>query len=219
MLAVIIARLLKRFMFTNDETPFVMELPPYRIPTLKVMLMHTWEKGEQYLKKMGTIILVGSIVIWFLGYFPRHEKPIHFQGTAAQYQQENSYIGQIGQWIEPAIAPLGFDWKVGISLLSGVAAKEIVVSTLSVLYAGDANAGNQELPERLRSEVRPDGSPSITPVVAFGLMIFVLIYFPCLATIVAIKNETKSWGWALFTVGYSLVLAWLLAFAVFQIFG
>jgi ferrous iron transport protein B len=219
LLAVVIARLLKRFMFIKDETPFVMELPPYRIPTLKVMLIHTWEKGEQYLRKMGTIILVGSVVIWFLGYFPRTEKQADYSGTEAQFQQEHSYIGQIGHFVEPVIAPLGFDWKVGVSLLSGVAAKEIVVSTLSVLYAGDTQVGNQALPERLRTELRPDGSRSITPVIAFGLMIFVLIYFPCLATIVAIKNETKSWGWALFTVGYSFVLAWLLAFAVFQIFG
>lgn len=220
LLAVIIARLLKRFMFIKDETPFVMELPPYRIPTLKVMLNHTWDKGEQYLKKMSTIILVGSIVIWFLGYFPRYnsvEKGYH--GTLEQYQKEQSYIGKIGHLIEPVIAPLGFDWKVGVSLLSGVAAKEIVVSTLSVLYDGDSREQNQSLPERLRSELRSDGNHSITPVTAFGFMIFVLIYFPCLATIVAIKNETKSWGWALFTLGYSLVLAWLLAFTVFQVFG
>jgi ferrous iron transport protein B len=217
-LAVIIARLLKRFMFSKDETPFVMELPPYRVPTMKSMVSHTWEKGEQYLKKMGTIILLGSIVIWFLGYYPRPEKG-DMTATEQMAQQEKSYIGQIGHFIEPAIAPLGFDWKIGVSLLSGVAAKEIVVSTLSVIYTGNSNTHVSSLSQRLQSDVRPNGEKSFTPVVALGMMLFVLIYFPCLATIVAIKNETNSWGWAFFAAGYSLVLAWLMAFGVFQIFG
>ena len=134
-------------------------------------------------------------------------------------QQENSYIGQIGHFIQPVIAPLGFDWKIGVSLLSGVAAKEIVVSTLSVLYTGDPDGDVNSLSDRLKTEVNPDGNPSFTPVIALGLMLFVLIYFPCLATIVAIKNETRSWGWAMFAAGYSLILAWLVAFAVFQLFG
>lgn len=219
-LAVIIARLLKRFMFSKDETPFVMELPPYRVPTLKSMVSHTWEKGEQYLKKMGTIILLGSIVIWFLGYYPRPEKGDNIMTATEQMaQQEKSYIGQIGHFIEPAIAPLGFDWKIGVSLLSGVAAKEIVVSTLSVIYTGNSNTHVSSLSQRLQTDVRSNGQKSFTPVVALGMMLFVLIYFPCLATIVAIKNETNSWGWAFFAAGYSLVLAWLMAFGVFQIFG
>lgn len=218
-LAVLLSRLFKRYLFKKDETPFVMELPPYRIPSLKSMFSHTWEKGEQYLKKMGTIILIGSIIIWFLGYYPRPETTVHSTSAERMEQQSNSYIGQIGHFIQPVIAPLGFDWKIGVSLLSGVAAKEIVVSTLSVLYTGDPDGDIASLTERLKSEVKPNGEPSFTPVVALGLMLFVLIYFPCLATIVAIKNETKSWGWALFAAGYSLVLAWLMAFAVFQIFG
>jgi ferrous iron transport protein B len=205
-------------MFSKDETPFVMELPPYRVPTMKSMVSHTWEKGEQYLKKMGTIILLGSIVIWFLGYYPRPEKG-DMTATEQMAQQEKSYIGQIGHFIEPAIAPLGFDWKIGVSLLSGVAAKEIVVSTLSVIYTGNSNTHVSSLSQRLQSDVRPNGEKSFTPVVALGMMLFVLIYFPCLATIVAIKNETNSWGWAFFAAGYSLVLAWLMAFGVFQIFG
>lgn len=218
-LAVIIARLLKRFMFSKDETPFVMELPPYRVPTMKSMFSHTWKKGEQYLKKMGTIILIGSIIVWFLGYYPRSENYRNLTATEQMAQQEKSYIGQIGHFIEPAISPLGFDWKIGVSLLSGVAAKEIVVSTLSVLYTGESDSHVSSLSQRLQTEVKPDGNPSFTPVIALGMMLFVLIYFPCLATIVAIKNETNSWGWALFAAGYSLILAWLVAFGVFQIFG
>ncbi len=218
-LAVIISRLFKRFLFNKDETPFVMELPPYRVPTIKSMLNHTWEKGEQYLKKMGTIILIGSIIVWFLGYYPRPENHRNLTSTEQMAQQEKSYIGQIGHFIEPAISPLGFDWKIGVSLLSGVAAKEIVVSTLSVLYTGESDSHVSSLSQRLQTEVKPDGNPSFTPVIALGMMLFVLIYFPCLATIVAIKNETNSWGWALFAAGYSLILAWLVAFGVFQIFG
>lgn len=218
-LAVVLSRLFKRFLFSKDDTPFVMELPPYRVPTLKSMASHTWEKGAQYLKKMGTIILMGSILIWFLGYFPRPDKKGPLTAAEQMEQQQNSYIGQIGQAVEPVIAPLGFDWKVGVSLLSGVAAKEIVVSTMSVLYTGDSSGNTESLTQRLQTDVRPDGSPSFTPATAFALMIFVLIYFPCLATIVAIKNETNSWGWALFAAGYSLVLAWIMAFAAYHLFG
>jgi len=218
-LAVIIARLFKRFLFTKDETPFVMELPPYRVPTAKSMFVHTWEKGGQYLKKMGTVILIGSIIIWFLGYYPRPVKTGNLTPVEHMKQQENSYIGKIGHAIEPVIEPLGFDWKIGVSLLSGVAAKEIVVSTLSVLYTGNHNDPNEPLSVRLGSEVRANGDPGFTPGVALALMVFVLIYFPCLATFVAIKNETGNWGWALFASTYSLVLAWLMAFAVFQIVG
>lgn len=218
-LAIILSKLFKRYLFKKDETPFVMELPPYRVPTLKSMFSHTWEKGEQYLKKMGTVILIGSIVIWFLGYYPRPENTAQLTAAQRMEQQENSYIGQIGHFIQPVISPLGFDWKIGVSLLSGVAAKEIVVSTLSVLYTGDPDGDIASLSNRLQSEIKPNGEPSFTPVNALGLMLFVLIYFPCLATFVAIKNETQSWGWAFFAAGYSLVLAWLMAFAVFQIFG
>ena len=218
-LAVIIARLLKRFMFNKEETPFVMELPPYRVPTMKSMVSHTWEKGEQYLKKMGTIILIGSIIVWFLGYYPQPEHAGKLNASQQMQQQENSYIGQIGHFIEPAIAPLGFDWRIGVALLSGVAAKEIVVSTLSVLFTGESNSKVNSLSQRLQNQLKPNGNPSFTPVVALGMMLFVLIYFPCLATIVAIKNETNSWSWALFTTTYSLVLAWLMAFGVYQFFG
>lgn len=212
-LAILIARLFKKFLFRKDDVPFVMELPPYRVPTLKAIWNHTWDKGYQYLKKMGTIILVGSIVIWFLGYYPRPKEEVI---TAEQHteQLENSYIGKIGHAVEPVIKPLGFDWKIGVSLLSGVAAKEIVVSTLGVIYAGNPEEDVKSLSGQLKSAVWADGSKVYTPGVALGFMLFVLIYFPCLATIVAIKNETGEWKWALFAVAYSLVLAWVVAYLV-----
>ncbi|WP_032559156.1 ferrous iron transport protein B, partial [Bacteroides fragilis] len=203
-LAVIMARLFSRFLVKGDDTPFVMELPPYRMPTMKSIFRHTWEKGAQYLKKMGGIIMIASIIIWFLGYYPDHDA----YPTQAE-QQENSYIGQIGQTVEPVLKPLGFDWKLSIGLLSGVGAKELVVSTLGVLYTNDADADVVSLAERI----------PITPLAAFSYMLFVLIYFPCIATLVAIKQESGSWKWAIFTAGYTTALAWLVSFAVYQIGG
>lgn len=202
LLAVVMARLFSRFLVKGDDTPFVMELPPYRMPTMKAILRHTWEKGAQYLRKMGGIILVASIVIWALGYYPNH----HGYNSVAE-QQEHSYIGQIGKAIEPVIEPLGFDWKLGIGLLSGVGAKELVVSTLGVLYTNDAEADTVSLRERI----------PITPLVAFCYMVFVLIYFPCIATLVAIKQESGSWRWAIFAALYTTLLAWVIAFAIYQI--
>ena len=202
LLAVVMARLFSRFLVKGDDTPFVMELPPYRMPTMKAILRHTWEKGAQYLRKMGGIILVASIVIWALGYYPNH----HSYNTVAE-QQEHSYIGQIGKAIEPVIEPLGFDWKLGIGLLSGVGAKELVVSTLGVLYTNDTEADTVSLRERI----------PITPLVAFCYMVFVLIYFPCIATLVAIKQESGSWRWAIFAALYTTLLAWVIAFAIYQI--
>ena len=202
LLAVLMARIFSRFLVKGDDTPFVMELPPYRMPTGKAVLRHTWEKGVQYLKKMGGIIMVASIIIWFLGYYPNHESY-----TSLAEQQENSYIGQIGKVIEPVIEPLGFDWKMGIGILSGVGAKELVVSTLGVLYTNEGDIDNINLADRL----------PITPLVAFGYMLFVLIYFPCIATLVAIKQESGSWKWALFAASYTTVLAWIVSFMVHQI--
>ena len=203
-LAVLLARLFSKFLVKGDDTPFVMELPPYRMPTAKSIFRHTWEKGAQYLKKMGGIIMIASIIIWFLGYYPNHDA----YETVAE-QQENSYIGQLGRGIEPVIKPLGFDWKLGIGLLSGVGAKELVVSTLGVLYADDPDADSVSLAERI----------PITPLVAFCYMLFVLIYFPCIAAIAAIKQESGSWKWALFAACYTTGLAWLVSFAVYQIGG
>ena len=203
-LAVLLARLFSKFLVKGDDTPFVMELPPYRMPTAKSIFRHTWEKGAQYLKKMGGIIMVASVIIWFLGYYPNHDA----YETVAE-QQENSYIGQLGRAIEPVIEPMGFDWKLGIGLISGVGAKELVVSTLGVLYVDDPDADSVSLAERI----------PITPLVAFCYMLFVLIYFPCIAALAAIKQESGSWKWALFAACYTTVLAWLVSFAVYQIGG
>lgn len=202
LLAVVMARLFTKVLVKGDDTPFVMELPPYRMPTSKSIFRHTWEKGAQYLKKMGGIIMVASIIIWFLGYYPNHNA----YETVAE-QQENSYIGKIGKTIEPAIKPLGYDWKLGIGLISGAGAKELVVSTLGVLYADDAEADDTTLGQRI----------PITPLIAISYMIFVLIYFPCIATLAAIKQESGSWKWAAFAGIYTTALAWIVSFCVYQI--
>ncbi|GHT24883.1 ferrous iron transport protein B [Bacteroidia bacterium] len=232
LLAVVMARIFKRFLFPEEDVPFVMELPPYRQPTVKSVVRHTWQKAKQYLQKMGGIILIASVIIWFLGYFPRHtastdriEKLIAQAQTAGDEKQateltrqlktthqEDSYIGHIGKLIEPALRPLGFDWRIGVSLLTGMAAKEVVVSTLGVLYSGDEQSG--DLPDKLQAATHPDGKPVFTPLIAFCLMLFVLIYFPCIATITAIKNESGSWKWGLFTILYTTTLAWIVTFAV-----
>lgn len=204
LLAVLMARIFSRFIVRGDDAPFVMELPPYRMPTAKSVLRHTWEKGAQYLKKMGGIIMIASVIIWSLGYYPNHDA----YSTTAE-QQENSYIGQIGKAIEPVIEPLGFDWKMGVGILSGIGAKELVVSTLGVLYTNDDGIESVDLADRI----------PITPLVAYGYMLFVLIYFPCIATVAAIKNESGSWKWAAFTICYTTLLAWIVAFLVHQVGG
>lgn len=205
-LAIIMARLMKRFLIKGEDVPFVMELPPYRIPTLKSILRHMWEKASQYLRKMGGIILIASIIIWFLGYFPRSNDP--------EMQESNSYIGKIGQTIQPVMKPLGFDWKISVGLVSGMAAKEVVVSTLGILYG---TADEEALPQRIEEATYADGTPVFTPLVALSLMLFVLIYFPCIATVAAIKNESGSWKWAGFVILYTTTLAWFVSFIVYQV--
>ena len=202
LLAVLMARIFSKFLVKGEDTPFVMELPPYRMPTAKSVMRHTWEKGAQYLKKMGGIIMIASIIIWYLGYYPNHDA----YETVAE-QQENSYIGQIGKAMEPVIKPLGFDWKMGVGILSGVGAKELVVSTLGVLFTNEGDIDSINLADRL----------PITPLVAFGYMLFVLIYFPCIATIVAIKQESGGWKWAIFAALYTTALAWVVSFLTYQI--
>ena len=212
-LAVIISRIFSKWLVRGEDTPFVMELPPYRFPTTKAIFRHTWEKGKQYLKKMGGIILVASIIVWALGYFP------HDESLSKQEQQENSYIGTIGKAIEPIFIMQGFDWKLDMGLVAGIGAKEIVASTLGVLYSGDekmddkpstANAGKYT---PLYEKMSADG---ITPLIAFCYLLFVLIYFPCIATIAAIKNECGSWKWAVFAAVYTTALAWLISALVYQ---
>ena len=240
LLAVVMARLFKRFLFKEEDVPFVMELPPYRMPTAKSIMIHMWEKAKQYLHKMGGVILVASIIIWFLGYFPRHsEMGDAFDKQIAEVEnaeldskektetiaelerlknmehQKNSYIGTIGQTIQPVLHPLGFDWKMSVSLLTGMAAQEVVVSTLSVLYTGDEE-DSQVLSERIKQDLDEEGNPVFTPLIALSLMLFVLIYFPCIATISAIVNESGSWKWGIFVIVYTCVLAWIVSFVVYQ---
>lgn len=212
-MAVLMSRIFSRYVVKGDDVPFVMELPPYRFPTGKAMFRHTWEKGKQYLKKMGGIILVASVIVWALGYFPHHEE------LTPQEQQEQSYIGRIGKTIEPAFRAQGFDWKLDVGLLAGVGAKEIVASTMGVLYAGDETVADDEEADsvkyaNLHKKMSADG---ITPLVAFCFLLFVLLYFPCIATIAAIKNESGSWKWALFTVFYTTGLAWIVSAVVYQV--
>ncbi len=214
-MAVIVSRIFTRFVIKGEDTPFVMELPPYRLPTWKATLRHTWEKGKQYLKKMGGIILVASIIVWALGYFPHNDQ------LSTQEQQEQSYIGQLGKAIEPMFRPQGFDWKLDVGLISGIGAKEIVASTLGVLYTDDDSFSDDDSYSddntkytSLRKKMMADG---ITPLSAFCFLLFVLLYFPCIATIAAIKGETGSWKWATFTAVYTTLLAWVVSAAVFQI--
>ena len=244
-LAIIMAKLFKKAFFVKEDMPFAMELPPYRLPGFKATLIHMWEKAHQYLKKMGTVILVASILIWFLGYFPRPkatdtEQPIsreqiqqdngsetggeniQWAGLSSQElqrmeQQKKSYIGRIGLFMEPVLRPLGFDWKISVSLLTGVAAKEIIISTMGVLYAGNPDEEVTSLSERLQSEKYADGSLVFNAAVALSLMVFVLIYFPCVATLAAIRSETGSWKWALFAMSYTILLAWCTAFVVYHL--
>ncbi len=224
-MAVLMSNIFARCVMGGEDTPFVMELPPYRWPTAKAVWRHTWEKGKEYLKKMGGIILVASILVWALSYFPHNDK------ADQQTAMESSYLGRFGKAIEPVFAPQGFNWKLDVSILSGVGAKEIVASTLGVLYSenangegddGDADAGSSETADpadlsdfselsessrftKIGNIMRAEG---ITPGTAYAYLIFVLLYFPCIATIVAIKNETASWRWALTSAIYTTAVAW-----------
>ena len=243
LIAVLSSVLFKKLLFAKQEAPFVMELPPYRIPTVHNVVRHMWDKGAQYLKKMGTVILLASIIIWALGHYPRNveystdyaaEKALvaasdqsaeekqaqiqHLDNSQYAEHQEKSYIGRIGHFIEPAIRPLGFDWRIGVSLASGLAAKEVIVSTMAVLN----NSGDDEtmLARNLQKQTYASGPKAgehvYTPLVAYTLMIFILLYFPCIAAMAAIRREAGG-RWALFTLFYTTALAWLLSLLVYQI--
>ena len=226
-LATIAAKVMSCF-FKDDDLPFVMELPPYRIPTAKSIFRHTWEKGKQYLQKMSGIILICSMVIWFLGYFPNHDAY-----DTVQEQQEHSFIGYIGKAVEPVLEPLGFDWKMGVGIVAGVGAKELVVSTLGVMYADDqpieeitsstssvtSSEVERSVPDETVAETRLQKAlvKSVTPAGALAYMVFILLYFPCIATFIAIKNEGGGWKWAIITAVYTIVLAWVAAFITFNV--
>jgi ferrous iron transport protein B len=184
-LSVIVSKIFSTFIIKGEDTPFVMELPPYRFPTFRAIGRHTWEKGKEYLKKMGGVILVASILVWAMGYFS-------FSGVAES--MESSIIGRLGQAVEPLFALQGFGWQLDVSLIAGVGAKEIVASTIGVL----------------------GGLETLSTLQAYCFLLFVLIYFPCLATIFAIKNETGSWRWALTSAAYTTVLAWVVSALVHQ---
>ena len=216
-MAVVVSKVFSTLVIKGEDTPFVMELPPYRWPTAKAIGRHTWEKGKEYLKKMGGIILVASIIVWALGYFP------HNESLPREQQQEQSYIGRMGKAIEPIFTPQGFNWKLDVSLLAGVGAKEIVASTIGVLYSGDDSfADDEEFSDdnekytHLRQMMLQEG---ITPHAAYAYLIFILLYFPCIATIAAIKNETGSWRWATFAALYTTAVAWIMSAVVYQIGG
>lgn len=204
-LAILSAVVIKRFV-KDDDLPFVMELPPYRVPTGKALWRHTWEKGRQYLQKMATTILLCSVLIWFLGYFPRTD-----EGREAQLEQ--SYIGQLGHAVEPVLEPLGLNWKMGVGLLTGVAAKELVVSSLGVMYAQDEwnedASGETALQQALLKDISWQS--------ALAFMVFVLLYFPCIATFVAIKNETGGWKWAIAACSYTMIMAWVMSFLTYTL--
>ena len=203
--AILSALLIGRFV-KDDDLPFVMELPPYRVPTAKAIGRHTWEKGRQYLEKMATTILIFSVAIWALGYFPRHE------GATSAYQQEHSILGGVGKAVEPAMAPLGFNWKMDVGLLTGIGAKELVISSLGVMYATDeaeAEDGDTALQAALKADV--------PMAAALAYMVFVLLYFPCIATFVATKNETGKWRWAILLCLYTILVAWIFAFAAYRV--
>ncbi len=247
-IAVLVALLLNRFMFKKEDVPFVMELPPYRMPTLRNTTKHMWFKAAQYLKKMGGVILAASIIIWALGYFPRdveysrdydaeiavisentqlsdevkEVKVLELQTLQESERQAGSYIGILGKTIEPIIEPLGFDWKIGIAIITGMAAKEIVVSTMGVLYQADLEADENSgtLQDKLKEQVYSSGPNTgekiFTPLVGYSFMLFVLIYFPCVAVIAAVRKEA-NWLWALFLMGYTTGVAWLVSFFTYQI--
>ena len=203
--AMLTAIAMRKLMFKKDETPFVMELPPYRIPTFKATLSHMWARCAQYLRNVAGMILVASIIVWALGYFPRQE-----EGESSVEHYENSYIGDIGQICESVFEPLGLDWKASVSLLSGIAAKELMVSTLGILYSNNADDNNSQLKQNLAK------SGDFTPPSVLALLVFTLLYMPCVGTITAIGSES-GWKWAIASAVYSTAVAWLCAFGVYHI--
>ncbi|MCK4979901.1 MAG: ferrous iron transport protein B, partial [Candidatus Delongbacteria bacterium] len=219
LVAIFSAMLLRNTLFRGDDTPFVMELPPYRRPTGKSIIIHMWDKTSQYLKKMGGIILAASIIIWALSYFPRdictETMPENDLITSQENTLlENSYIGQFGKFVSPIFEPIGFDWKSNVAIISGFAGKELVVSTMGVLYNGNEGSNLKEKITNSDTFTTQDESSGLK---AFVFMIFILLYIPCIATVIAIKNETRSWQWATFSVFFTTGIAWIVSYLVFNI--
>lgn len=213
LMALFMAWVLSKVFMRDQKTHFVMELPPYRMPSTRGVCRHTWEKGRQYLRKMGGIILVASVVIWALGYFP-----LGREGRSATELQETSYMGQIGHAIEPVIKPLGYDWRMGVGIMAGIGAKELMVSSLGVLYnCSEEDSEPDSAEDAAQTRLAQVLSAHTTPEAALSYMVFALLYFPCIATIAAIKSESGRWKWAIFTAVYTTVLAYVMAFAVYRI--
>ena len=227
--AMLTARMLRKFYFKADETPFVMELPPYRIPTLKASLRHMWGKGEQYLKKMGGVILVASIIVWALNYFPLHNEQssaITPQGTGVVANEDtddsainpatDSYLEMMGKAVNPVMEPLGFHWRATVATLAGIPAKEIVVSTLGVLYTGNEEIDDASLAARITAPNPITHKPDFTAASALSFIIFILLYCPCIATVTAIVRETGSWRYGAFSVLYNTAVAWVVAWIAYR---
>jgi ferrous iron transport protein B len=265
-IAICVSLILKKVFFSTREAPFVMELPPYRMPTARSIFMHMWFKASQYIKKIGGVILIASVIIWALGYFPRNTKfPADYDkqikeldtrydalinaavgaggkkieelraekqkrqktielGIEAE-RKEKSFIGHIGHFIEPAVRPLGFDWRMGVSLITGIAAKEIVISTMGVIYQAENTNGDisESLAYKLQHAVYENGKRKgekvLTPLKAISFLMFILVYFPCIGVIATIRKESGSWKWAAFAIIYTTSLAWIISFLIYHIGG
>jgi ferrous iron transport protein B len=240
--AILSALFLRKVFFKSPEIPFVMELPPYRIPTIRSIIKHVLFRTGLYFKKIGGVILLASVIVWMLSNFPRNvqyskdysgeiEKiaktqlsPDEKQESASRLlleqkseKQSKSFMGMIGHSLEPVMKPLGFDWRLSVSILSGVAAKEVVVSTLGVIFQADNKTGRSSLVEKIQTQKDSSGNILFTPLIAFSFMLFILTYFPCIGVVAAIRRESGSWKWATFTVVYTTGMAWLLSFSVYQI--
>jgi len=221
-LALVLAKVFSIFLVKEKEMNYLMELPEYRIPSFLSVLKHAWERGKQYLKKMGTVILGASIIIWVLGYFPHHIDENN------RFKSEDSCLGTIGRFIEPIFVPQGFSWKMDVGLLTGLGAKEVIVSTLNILYGGDDidepdKAGEGEGEEEDEEEKKENNlskklkaSGDLNSKSAYSYMLFTLMYFPCVATIAAVGHEA-GWKWAGFTMGYTTALAWVVSAIFYQV--
>ena len=240
--AILSALFLKRVFFRSEEIPFVMELPPYRVPTIRSIFKHVWFRTGLYFKKIGGIILLAAIIVWILSNFPRtiaysrnysdeiskvdkSEQPLNKKDESVNKlileqkseKHSKSFMGMIGRSLDPVMRPLGFDWHLSVSILSGLAAKEVVVSTLGVIFQADNSSGKESLVEKIQSQRDSNGKTMFTPLIAFSFMLFILTYFPCVGVVAAIRRESGSWKWAAFTVFYTTGIAWLLSFTVYQV--
>jgi ferrous iron transport protein B len=211
--AVVVAWIMKRTILKAPAPPFVMELPAYRMPSLSNVAHSLFSRSTVFLKRAGTVILAISILLWALVAFPRAGSSVS-QGE----QVQNSFAGRAGRLIEPAIRPLGFDWKIGIGLISSFAARETIISTLSIVYnvGDDSNAKSSSLVDALKNAKRADGSRVWTPLTGLSLMIFFLLACQCMSTVAIVRRETNSWRWPAFMVTYMLALAYVASFVTYQ---